>query len=234
MNVEPYDPLKKVHLAENVAGALVAQAVVEFGKLKPIGGGGIYAIYYTGPFPAYAALVAADAAAPFTIPIYVGKAVPEGARTGGTEEVTSSLTGAAPVRRKRTLHERLSEHRNSIRKVTNLEVTDFHCRRLVVEPMWIALGEALMISRTFPVWNSLVSGFGNHDQGSGRDKQVRSRWDTIHPGRPAPLKLEARSETAEDIAADVVEYLRARLITSSSGTNGPIGALESPTMRSAP
>jgi len=46
--------------------------------------------------------------------------------------------------------------------------------------------------------------------GAGRRAGARSRWDTLHPGRPwAPL-FPARSESADDIAADVTEYLSQR------------------------
>lgn len=39
---------------------------------------------------------------------------------------------------------------------------------------------------------------------------VRSRWDTLHAGRPFAAKYPARPESAEAIAADVAEYLAAR------------------------
>ena len=103
-----------------------------------------------------------------------------------------------------------NDHAKSVEAATNLAIADFTCRWLVVEPIWIPLGESVLISRFTPVWNGLVDGFGNHDPGAGRRQGVRSRWDTLHPGRSwAPLFPE-RSETAKYIAKDVAEYLAQR------------------------
>ena len=46
-------------------------------------GAGIYAIYYTGAFPAYKPLAEQNGEGRFAMPIYVGKAVPKGSRKGG-------------------------------------------------------------------------------------------------------------------------------------------------------
>src|ERR1700721_2775076 len=53
----------------------------------------------------------------------------------------------------------------------------------VVDAIWVALGEAVLIGHYQPLWNGFVQGFGIHAPGSGRDKQARSDWDTLHPGR---------------------------------------------------
>jgi hypothetical protein len=81
-------------------------------------GAGIYAIYYTGDFPAYAPLVAANRKQ-MKVPIYVGKAVPKGSRKG----LLSESAVDSP-----TLHGRLRDHCNTIQAAANLSLGDFHCR----------------------------------------------------------------------------------------------------------
>lgn len=196
---EPYNPLDMVNLGKSIANRLLSSDPTPLSAVPAFNGAGVYAIYYNGSMPCYATLLTAtvDGA---QIPIYVGKAVPAGGRRG--IEVEHGTTS-------RALSRRLGEHARSVEAATNLE-TAFTCRWLVVEPIWIPLGESVLISRFTPVWNGLLDGFGNHDPGAGRRLGVRSRWDTLHPGRPfAPLFPE-RAETAENIAADVVEYLAQR------------------------
>ena len=48
---------------------------------EPFDGIGVYLLYYTGDFPYYTKIASANRPA-FVQPIYVGKAVPEGWRTG--------------------------------------------------------------------------------------------------------------------------------------------------------
>ena len=52
---------------------------------EPFEGPGVYALYYTGDFPYYTKIAAANQSA-HVQPIYVGKAVPEGWRTGRAVE----------------------------------------------------------------------------------------------------------------------------------------------------
>lgn len=110
----------------------------------------------------------------FEAPIYVGKAVPAGARKGGFGLGLSPGT---------VLFKRLEEHAESIRQATNLKLEDFKCRFLVVDDIWIPLAESLLIEMFSPAWNKIVDGFGNHNPGSGRHGQRRSSWDVLHPGR---------------------------------------------------
>jgi len=148
------------------------------------GGAGIYLIYYTGDFSAYRAIAAANRGGQFAQPIYVGKAVPAGSRKGGRGLDTPH--GDA-------LHKRLGEHAKSIQAVKNLALSDFKCRWLVVDEVFIHLGETMLISHFKPIWNLTVDGFGNHQPGSGRAKGKKPMWDVIHPGR----------EWAESLTADV-------------------------------
>lgn len=54
----------------------------------------------------------------------------------------------------------------------------------------------------------LIDGFGNHDPGKGRYNQMRSRWDTLHPGRSWAVKCKKRSETSKQIIGELEEFLR--------------------------
>ena len=170
----PYSPLDKKNLGASVADALLVRAKIPLEDIEQFVGTGIYAIYYYGDFAPYSPIAANDA------PIYVGKAVPPGARKGNFGLNTEP--GQA-------LYKRLKEHTESIRQSSNIEIKDFQCRYLVVDDIWIPLGEALLIAKFSPIWNKIIDGFGNHDPGKGRYKQLRSRWDTLHPGRSWSHKL---------------------------------------------
>lgn len=140
----------------------------------------------------------------FTVPIYVGEAVPEGARKGG-------ILGATKKTFK--LHSRLREHARSISDASNLKIGDFYFRCLVVDDIWIPLGEALVIQEFSPVWNQLIDGFGIHTPGKGRKDQLTSSWDTLHPGRSFVQKvgLPPNPKTSIQLINDVETHLRERL-----------------------
>ena len=202
--VLPFNPLERKHLGASVAQEMLRQPGVPLGDLPKFEGAGVYAIYYKGDFPPYRPLALVNKGA-LQLPIYVGKAIPQGGRTGVD-------TGEA----KSKLRDRLSEHAKSIRQVGNLAIEDFDCRYLVVEDIWIPLGESLLISKFAPVWNTTVAGFGNHQPGKGRDKTMRPRWDELHPGRPWAVKLKANpSLTAADVAREALDYLRSITLPTS-------------------
>jgi hypothetical protein len=162
MAEQPYNPLDKIHLGESVVRALLECQAVDLPPAESFVGAGLYALYYTGKFPAYQSLAEQNRANAWAKPIYVGKAVPAGARKGGYG------LGASPGE---VLYRRLCEHASSIQQTTNLALSDFRCRYLVVDDIWIPLGESLLISRFVPLWNHHLDGFGNHDPGSGRYNQ---------------------------------------------------------------
>ena len=159
-------------------------------------GAGVYCLYYSGNFPLYSKLRETNLEE-WNIPIYVGKAVPKGARKG--EAVLDPRPGHA-------LYNRLHQHSKSLSAATNLSLTDFRCRFLVVEDIWIALGEATLVQHFRPLWNVVVDGFGNNDPGSGRYAQVRSQWDTLHPGRSWALKCQQRVEDPETLENKVESH----------------------------
>ena len=79
----PFNPLAKKNLGLSVADALLARSVFPLSSLQPFVGAGIYAIYYVGAFPVYTEIARRNIDNKFTQPIYVGRAVPKGARKGG-------------------------------------------------------------------------------------------------------------------------------------------------------
>ncbi len=168
------DTLDKKNLGISVAEAMLNKPISPLPPGERFIGAGIYAIYYVGGFPPYARIAERNRDESFDAPIYIGKAMPAGARRGGGLGVTTG-----PV-----LFRRLSEHAQSIDQASNLELSDFFCRYLVVDDIWIPLGESLLIESFAPVWNSTVEGFGNHDPGSGRYNSQKPLWDMVHPGRP--------------------------------------------------
>ena len=202
-NEVPFNPLDKRNLGESVADALLARPVE---KLPPTAfqGAGIYAIYYTGDFNEYEPIAKLNRGGKFSMPVYVGKAVPAGARKGG-------LGLDVPTRQ--VLFRRLAEHAESIEQSNNLKLEDFHCRWLAVDDIWIPLGESLLIAKFQPVWNQSLDGFGNHDPGKGRYNQQRSPWDVIHPGRAWAERCVANVRS-HDI---VVEALR-KHVAETCGT----------------
>lgn len=157
---------------------------------------GVYAIYYKGNFPAYES-ISLESKPQREVPIYVGKAVPAGARKGGFGLDVAPGT---------VLHSRLAEHAESIRQAMNLEIADFQCRYLVVDDIWIPLGEALLIQTFAPVWNRLIDGFGNHDPGKGRHQGKMPSWDVLHPGRGWAQRLQPNRKTADELLTAIEQF----------------------------
>jgi hypothetical protein len=197
MDEEIFNPLDKRNLGVSIADAIFKKAVLPLKGLVSFNGAGIYAIYYKGSFSLYANISAKNKK-DFVQPIYAGKAIPEGGRKGG-------LGLDVPVGE--YLYKRLNEHRKSIEAAENLDIDDFYCRFLVVDDIWIPLGESLLIEKTKPLWNVIVDGFGNHDPGKGRYNQQMSAWDTLHPGRDWANKLQpGKSET--EITKMITDFLQ--------------------------
>ena len=184
----PYNPLDTRNLGANVADALLEREPVAMPP-PTFRGAGIYAIYYTGCFEPYEVIAQANRQNNCSVPVYVGKAVPAGARKGAPRP--RAISGHA-------LASRLKQHAASIDQVNNLNLSDFSCRYLVVDAIWIPLGESLLIERFSPIWNTRIDGFGNHAPGSGRRNQAQSPWDVLHPGRPWATKLTANM-TPDDV-----------------------------------
>ncbi len=165
---------------------------------EPFIGAGIYAIYYTGIFPLYRKIANCNKHDLFSQPIYVGKAVPAGARKGGLG--LDAEPGQA-------LYNRLCDHAKSVSEASNLEPTSFFCRYLAVDDIWIPLAESLLVERFSPLWNKVLDGFGNHDPGKGRYNQQKSPWDTLHPGRAWADRLQPNASDLQTIETRVKAFL---------------------------
>ncbi len=196
----PYNPPDKSHLGESVARALLNRPVQALPPAVSFIGEGIYALYYTGDFAPYRKIANKNSDDRWAQPIYVGKAVPAGARKGGYG------LGEAPGT---VLYRRLCEHAESIKQSNNLSLDHFSCRFLVVDDIWIPLGESLLISRFSPLWNKAIDGFSNHDPGAGRYNQRRSLWDELHPGRPWAAKVQPSGRSVADILEIIDNFLAA-------------------------
>ncbi|MFZ3200585.1 MAG: Eco29kI family restriction endonuclease [Candidatus Acidiferrales bacterium] len=117
--------------------------------------------------------------------------------------------GAGPGK---ALLKRLKEHASSIHESRNLDLRDFSCRYLVCDDIWIPLGESLLIERFQPPWNVLIEGFGIHTPGKGRKKQVKSKWDTVHPGRHLAKGLPSNPMSEDRILKLVADLLAGKKV----------------------
>lgn len=197
-----FNPLSFESLSNSIARELSQVPTCPLSELPRFEGPGIYALYYTGGFAPYEPIAKANRREPGSWPIYVGKAEAS-TRKGETIQAPDDYSGDA-------LYKRLGNHAKSINLVENLSVDDFHIRALVLAYVWVPMAEASAISMYRPLWNTLIDGFGNHDPGKGRYNQMRSRWDTLHPGRSWSEKLQPNVFTSEQIGAEAMTWLRSQ------------------------
>ena len=196
---KPYNPLRKKNLAESIVRAILAQVPRPMSKTDDLGGAGVYIIYYTGDSPLYGPVAKKNAQNRFKQPIYIGKAIPKGGRKGGFTDDDSAMRGKA-------LRDRIGQHYTSIEEAENLKVGDFSFRALVVDEIFIPLGENMLIEEFRPVWNLVIDGFGNKDPGRRRKDQYRSAWDVLHPGRKFAEKLGENPVAPEKYVASLTTF----------------------------
>lgn len=222
----PYNPLDKKNLGVSVGDALLASEAHPLPPPNKFLGAGIYCIYYRGDFPLYKKISDANLD-DWRVPIYIGKAIPGGSRKGKDSNKGASKKGkkGAPLpddapladtlesmeilldsKPTPDLYSRLSQHSKSIEYAKNLSLEHFRCRWLVVEDIWIPLGEATLVQRFRPLWNLIVDGFGNKDPGKKRYEGDRSRWDTLHPGRPYGDRCQPRTDDQEALVQRVLAF----------------------------
>lgn len=192
--MDAYNPLETRNIGESVIRRLLSSDASLLENIQKFTGAGIYVIYYAGDYKPYLSYKNDSTTGVFDRPIYIGKAIPAGARIGGTGSTTTPTY---------VLYNRLKEHLESINQATNLSSGDFYFRSLVVDDIWIPLAESILIGEYLPIWNVQIAGFGNHDPGSGRYQQRRSLWDTLHPGRPWATKCQSASQNADQILASL-------------------------------
>jgi hypothetical protein len=200
---EKFDPLRLDILSQNLKNALDQCSRTTFPPAERFGGAGLYALYYKGNLPFYINLQNED------IPIYVGKA-----------EAGNSSYGDPSSEDEPKLYNRIAKHARSIQEVTNaggnLSVNDFDVRYLLLDDVWIVLGERALLRTYTPVlWNTLMPGFGANPPGTAR-QNARSIWDTIHPGRPRAGGICNRSYTHSEM-----EYRIKRGVDISLMPGGP-------------
>lgn len=190
-----FDPADPVVVGQLIARTMLAQPRVQLGDLRPFYGSGVYALYYSGTFPAYLPVCGRET------PLYVGKADPR------------APSAASPQEQGRTLSNRLSDHAKSITYAENLAIEDFHCRYLVVKSAWQNTAETYLIDHFKPIWNrelSICYGFGKHGDDPNTRKNTRSPWDTLHPGRPwAGQGNLPYSLSPAEISAAIAEHFAA-------------------------
>ncbi|MFD6073567.1 Eco29kI family restriction endonuclease, partial [Amycolatopsis lurida] len=110
--IEKFNPLDRLNLAKSVENALLDEPQNPLPPAEPFPGAGLYCIYYSGDFPAYEPIVNAER----QVPIYVGRAIPRGARAGFGGLLNSV---EEPV-----LFNRLREHSRSIKQVEEFGMED--------------------------------------------------------------------------------------------------------------
>lgn len=180
-----FDPLNRSSLAESIARALVERPTLPLPLEDRFEGPGIYALYYVGDLPVYAALTTRPE---FDWPIYVGKA-------------ESKASSRMP------LYSRINDHVRSVSQAEDLSPEDFKCRYLLIDDAWIRFSEILMIEKYKPLWNSgVLAGIGGHAPGSGRGGQQQSPWDTLHPGRRHAAGRPPNPKSIPEIESEVREY----------------------------
>lgn len=198
---EPYNPLDKFNLAKSIRNEILSREPILLATDLKLSGAGVYAIYYVGDFAPYEKISAANLNSKFSMPIYVGKAIPKGGRKGGIIEKSGSG---------RSISERLGQHAKSIQEAQNINLSDFYFRHLVVDDIWIPLGENALITEFNPLWNAAIDGFGNKDPGRRRANQYKSPWDVLHPGRDFAEKLADSSLTSAFLQQRVDDFLNGR------------------------
>lgn len=164
-----FDPANPRTVGRFVGIALVAQDRHPLASVPSFYGSGVYALYYDGPFETYAPVVGTEN------PIYVGKADPANPAAKTPREQEQRLSG------------RLKDHARTIRKATSsLDIEQFSCRYLVVQSGWQTAAEDYLINLFKPIWNDEIGicyGIGKHGDDPGTRGNLRSPWDTFHPGR---------------------------------------------------
>lgn len=189
-----FDPTNPETAGRLVALALIAQDKVPLARIARTYGSGVYAIYYKGDHPAYAAVARSET------PIYVGKADPKAADARTSREQGPQLYG------------RLADHRRMIKTVgeyaTNnglphpLKIEDFLCRRLVCATNAQLVAERHLIGTFKPIWNNEVGicwGISKHGDAAKTRANKRSPWDVMHPGRAWAMAESLEDKMSPDL-----------------------------------
>ena len=199
--VTPYNPLDKVNLAKSIEAEILRRDCMPLDEADHIQGSGVYLIYYNGPFKHYASISESNRGS-CNVPIYVGKAIPKGGRKGGMPNVAAGQGTS--------LASRLRKHALTVRATSTLNIADFRFRYLVLDEIWIPLGENILIETFKPLWNVAIDGFGINDPGKGRAAQKKSPWDVLHPGRDYAARLTGGGADIAAIVGRIEDHFAGR------------------------
>ncbi|CAB1129413.1 conserved protein of unknown function [Candidatus Hydrogenisulfobacillus filiaventi] len=187
-----FDPTDPRTAGTMAALLLVAQPRYALEGLPAFYGAGVYALYYTGAFPAYAPISGTDH------PIYIGKADPV------------DPSAKLPEAQGTALYQRLREHAESIgMAATTLRLADFECRFLITQSGFQKAAEDSLIRFFRPIWNSetqICFGLGKHGDSAKTRRNKRSPWDTMHPGRPWATSIATDQKPPELIERQISEH----------------------------
>lgn len=204
---EFFNPLSYVALSDSLSRAIMSSELYPMRTIQneSFDGFGIYALFYDGGFPAYRRLAEQNREHPGTWPIYIGVSAPRTLKGSQLDPNSVDVNNTA-----KQLSNRVRHHAGSIDAAMNLDIEDFTCRLLTLSFIWAPVAESAMIARYEPIWNSYITGFGNHTQGIGRAEGKQTRWDTLHPGRvmngqPNTLTADQLIEEAESRLEEVYQ-----------------------------
>lgn len=187
-----FDPSNPKVVGRFVSLALVAQQRHPLANIPSAYGSGVYAIYYNGPFPAYAPISGSET------PIYVGQAAPA---------VNNART---PMEQGARLCGRLSDHKKNIgTATTTLDLDDFEFRSLVVQSGWETAAEDYLIHLFRPIWNKeikILYGIGKHGDAATTRGNKRSPWDTMHPSRKWAVGSKEDAKTSATIESELSRH----------------------------
>jgi hypothetical protein len=205
-----FDPTAPNVAAWTVVLALVAQEKVPLANIIPEYGAGVYALYYRGDHPAYAAVTGKET------PIYVGKADPSRSALADVRTHGATLSGRLLDHRRQIgmTTKYAADHPASLREagLHPLLLEDFDCRKLACAPGIQLTAEARLINLFRPLWNSDFNvAYGVSKHGDRQRKHPKSPWDVLHPGRPWADGLNEKGEPFSD--QDTPEMVFGRIQT---------------------
>ncbi len=166
-------------------------------------GSGVYALYCIARKGLYSKFGDEVNRTAYSVPIYVGKAVPQGWRQSRVIESEKQGSGSP-------LFSRLSQHAKNVDLVASLDVSDFACRFVIFEGDAISMipaVEATIIAEHNPLWNSVIDGFGNHDPGVRRKTGRITQWDALHAGRPWASRMTGEKPDCKALKRRVKDYM---------------------------
>lgn len=187
-----FDPYSYEAIIDSIRLKFRSQAMHRLGNLQKFHGSGIYAIYYVGKDTSIYRPSR-------EVPIYVGKADFVGSRRG--------ILNKEVIEESTKLYTRLQDHARSIASAENLNLNDFRCKFLRVSPQHIYTAEVSLIATYAPVWNTILSGFGQKSCVMG---STRTPWDTLHPGRPQGDGTVPNSIEADEFSAMIRAHQKKR------------------------